>query len=117
MLCFQSKNVITHAKAQKLWIPPISFPKSDTSRKIGVDYSAQLQVKKEVDGTAANLEDTDEGLVFSGAKNSLFYRRQFQMAHQCHFDLKAFPFDTQKCHIEVIIMVKHRNIILVIHGD
>lgn len=39
--------------------------------------------------------------VYPGRKNVLFLRQELSIAFQCQFDLRWFPFDNQRCSINL----------------
>ena len=94
-------NVLGSNIANALWIPSLTFPDSIGTNNVAYDKNSFLFVQKEGDGQVAGLEETHESIQYHGKNNPIVLNKRFQFLHNCHFDLKYFPFDLQNCQMKV----------------
>ena len=97
-------NFLTTEQRESIWVPQLVFVNSEDSDTDSLSTkSGQIQeisVLKE--GLGRPLENTyDEGLTYPGSENSLRLTALHIKEFQCDYQLKAYPFDTQRCYIKL----------------
>ena len=102
-------NLIEIETQEKLWIPPLRFSNTKDNKWLKNDAKTTMNIVK---GARYNIVDVDnpiphdltelhEGNVFIGSENIVKYSREYQMEFQCHYNLRNYPFDKQKCTIDL----------------
>ena len=49
------------------------------------------------------MTQIEENYLYDGSENAMRLERYYTVRLHCNFDLRAYPFDTQKCPIELEI--------------
>ena len=89
---------------EKLWIPSLVFGNSVTDAVIKNDQLSALIVKQQHKPKTVLESDLIENDIFIGSLNPLIFERIYEMKLNCEFELHFYPFDIQKCHIQVIFI-------------
>ena len=94
-------NLVEYEKASDLWIPPLIFNNTKENVKVVLDQAAELFVNKRGVPMMVAPSLINEDYQYKGADNVFVYRMNYDMTYNCVYLLEAYPFDTQKCQIEV----------------
>ena len=94
-------NLVEHEKASDIWIPPLIFNNTKENVKVVLDQTAELFVNRRGAPTMVVPSLINEDYQYKGADNIFVYRMNYDLTYNCVYLLKAYPFDTQKCQIEV----------------
>ena len=94
-------NLVEYEKASDLWIPPLIFNNTNEGVKVVVDHIADLFVNKRGLPMMARRSSVNEDYLYAGADNAFVYRISYDLKYNCVYHLEAYPFDTQRCNIEV----------------
>ena len=95
-------NLVEYEKASDIWIPPLVFNNTKDDWKVVLQRTADLFVNRRGAPEMAGRSSINEDYLFTGADNVLVYRINYDMTYNCVYVLEAYPFDTQKCQIEVL---------------
>ena len=90
---------MTHRSS--LWIPPLIFNNTEDNLKVVNSENALMFIRKQGKSTLSKIAEVDENLVYKGTENYLIFQNLYVIEQGCTFLLANYPFDTQKCRIEV----------------
>ena len=102
-------NVLSTEERTDPWRPTVIFYNNNESKRFILDEKASLLVRKEGEGTPNTYNDLDAANVFDGSENPIIYGRTYSIELECDFNLRAYPFDTQECLIELGVPVALQN--------
>jgi hypothetical protein len=96
-------NHVSKCEREKLWIPALVFSNSLPAEVqiVNDEHSylmVQLESKPDRKETTDSLQKNE---VYNGSLNSLLYKRYFDLDLRCKYKFDNYPFDQQKCSIEV----------------
>ena len=100
-------NLVEYEKASDIWIPPLVFNNTKEDIKVVLDKKSDLFVNKRGLPIMARRSMVNEDYLYTGAENVFVYRMTYEMTYSCVYNLEAYPFDTQKCQIEVSTISKN----------
>jgi hypothetical protein len=108
------KNIIGFEEREQLWIPNLVFGNSIKDIQIKNDDFAILEINQNGTGILNfNKDNLKENLEFDGLSNNLMFSRSYKMSLICNFEQQNYPFDFQKCFIEVKTSTKYTFLKLV----
>ena len=103
------KNVIGVAQKHLVWIPPLIFNNSEDTTTLSmnskgtdeqlVNLLVQRGPKNKYD--VAKSSFLDETYFYKGEENYMVLTTEYNMMLHCNYKLESYPFDTQKCSMEV----------------
>ena len=96
-----SSNLIGGEEKSLIWIPPLIFNNTETNEMIVDDPASSMFVHRRGDGEFFDLSNVGEGDIYKGSENPLLFTSKYVLTHHCVFELYYYPFDTQKCEIQV----------------
>ncbi len=99
----EDQNAISHDLGQNLWTPILAFSNSEDGIRTKLDDNAFLNVIREGQPKPNPLTEIYEDQVYEGAENHLILSRMYTITFHCPFDLAWFPFDIQRCPIEMSV--------------
>ena len=91
-------------ESEQLWIPNLVFGNSVKDTAIQNDEFSALLVKQQHEPYTFLNSDLTENDIYVGSLNPLIFERIYERKLRCEFELHFFPFDIQKCHIQVIFL-------------
>ena len=74
-------------------------------------------VKKHGGFVYSGTDVVDEGKMFKGSENLFFYERSYMKTFVCEFNMEMYPFDTQRCVIDLRVKPKDESFIDLIVGN
>lgn len=114
-------NFMRKNDAAKIWMPAINFHMSDTTfPPVFTDHSIVIITPKQ-EPTLNSVFETTKAYVYKGADNPITLMNSFDLTFFCDYDLTMYPFDIQRCQIEVrqsgivifdVIFVSHTNAVV-----
>jgi hypothetical protein len=101
------KNIIGVEERNKIWIPNLVFDNSIKDFQIKNDGFSTLTINQTGNATTVLNLDLQEDQKYNGTDNNLIYSRCYKMNLLCDFELRFYPFDAQKCTIQVFYPLSH----------
>ena len=98
-----SANLIGMTDRSKVWIPPIIFNNTEENKEVENGKHSSMFIRRLGSSKPSMLSELDESFVYSGEENNLMFQDLYVIVQGCTFQLENYPFDTQKCKIEVIM--------------
>ena len=99
-----------------IWAPKLVFYNTLHEEKTEVDSDSNVFVNKEGGFVFAERMVIDETKIFKGSENNLIYERSYMKTFICEFNMEMYPFDTQKCNIDLRVKPKDQNFIELVVG-
>jgi len=97
-------NTVSKMEREQIWIPSLVFGNSVKDAFIRVDELSALIVKQQHKPHTILNYDLNENDIYVGSMNPLIFERIYELKLRCEFELHFYPFDIQKCHIQVIFL-------------
>jgi len=96
-------NLLDMMDIHKIWTPQVIIENSLDKHRImaGEGKSWSMMVLRLGNRTLAPLAEIDEDYLYSGSENSFMFTTFTTVTMKCDFDLKMYPFDIQKCPIQI----------------
>ena len=104
-----SGNFLNEDWKELIWLPPLTFSNTFGNEPL-LAPSAGVKINKEGQGSTKPYE-LYEGTYYNGSENSLILFGQYQHYFDCQFRLHSYPFDTQKCSIDIAVPLNLRDYI------
>ena len=96
-------NLLSKNSTQSIWLPSLTL--SNTISNLPILESKTYDVLVSMDGQPAygSRRDLHEAMIFSGNQNHLVLTDTYDTKLSCTFELNHYPFDSQRCQIEVTL--------------
>ena len=96
-------NLLSKNSTQSIWLPSLTL--SNTISNLPILESKTYDVLVSMDGQPAYgpRRDLHEAMIFSGSQNHLVLTDTYDTKLSCTFELNHYPFDSQRCQIEVTL--------------
>ena len=94
-------NFLVDLWLDQIWLPPVHF--SNTKDYIlitGKDY-IEVKILRQGPSSLNKASDFNEGETYRGAENDILLTAYHQNDFECSYELSHFPFDIQKCSIDI----------------
>ena len=92
-------NALSTEEINTLWLPLVIYLNTDQQEttRLGccVEWSTEVNVKREGNPSLSGYEVLDETYLFKGDENSLIMTQSYTHDFQCVYQLQRYPFDTQ----------------------
>ena len=92
-------NALSQDEIKTLWLPLVVYLNTDqqATTRLGccVEWSTDVNVKREGEPTQGGYQVLDETYLFKGDENSLIMTQSYTHEFQCVYQLQKYPFDTQ----------------------
>ena len=95
-------NRLTENQKALSWFPELTF-NTVMNEKVLMDGKAAMNIIRNGSFTLSSIDDVDEKTIYLGAENPLLYSRSYTKVFSCNFKLALYPFDTQKCKVEMTL--------------
>jgi hypothetical protein len=85
----------------QIWLPPVLF--SNTKDFISISGKEYIEVKiiRQGQSSLNKVSELNEGKTYRGAENDISLTAYHQNDFDCSYELSHFPFDIQKCSIDI----------------
>jgi hypothetical protein len=94
-------NYIGNSDVEKLWLPRLIFSNCVNEASLKFDDLSSVISRRRGPPTFNSPEEIQETESFDGDSNPLVYNRTFELELECNFQLEKYPFDYQRCYIDV----------------
>ena len=91
---------------EKVWMPALFFENTKYSERLINDGKATVYVVRRGSPKINQLEALYNSHSYSGAENTIVLCRDYRHEFICSFYLSWYPFDTQRCGINIMIAKK-----------
>ena len=98
-----TENLLDKHDIEKIWLPEVVFANSNDKQRVKAGHGNDWTMAIGRTGTSKtnSLNDIDEDYLYSGAENKILLLTSTQVKLHCKFNLGMYPFDTQRCQIEI----------------
>ena len=105
-------NFLIDSQLDQIWLPPLIF--SNTKEFILISGKDHVDVKilKQGPPTLNEPSELKEEETYRGDENDLLLTAYHQHDFDCNFELSNFPFDLQKCSIDIMVAEKFSQYII-----
>ena len=100
------RNLLSNSEKHSVWVPSIVFYNTLHEEESELDSGSNLFVRKVGGFVYADAIITDETKIFKGSENNFIYERSYMKTFICEFDMEKYPFDTQRCAIDIRVKPK-----------
>ena len=111
------RNLLSKTEKHSLWTPSLVFYNTLNEEETLLDYYSNLFVRKEGGFVYAKPVVVDETRIFKGSENLIIHERTYMKTFNCEFNMEMYPFDTQRCLIDLQVKEKDENFITLTVGD
>ena len=105
-------NQLNTKEVESLWIPKIVLYNTETRQKTIVDEDAIVSVSRK-----GNYTELKNRRLFEGTMNPLSLSRFYKTRYICNFNMAWYPFDTQVCSMEFVMVESIRDIVDIVIGN
>ena len=96
----ETKNLLSEADKEKMWIPYIVFQNVEDYMSTDRLDTVRISPNPEFKYIRGSKVDMMNYRVFSGSENILKYERELNAEVSCDFNVAWFPFDSQVCFLQ-----------------
>ena len=97
-----SNNALSPSEKQNIWFPVSIFENTKDKLEVLVDEKAMLIVRRKGKGRKTDSTSTENKLLYRGLENPITYRRFYNEIFKCDYNIQWYPFDTQRCTINLV---------------
>ena len=101
----KENNVLDRVWTNQIWLPHLAFSNTELNKRISIDDegddSVIVEVIRQGFPKSNDLSYLNEGNKNNGSESFLQLFAKHQCNFECKFDLREFPFDAQKCSIDI----------------
>ena len=108
----QSKKLLSKDWHDQIWLPPLYFGNSKGSALILSSNFIKVFIIPHGQPLLNKISELNEANIFKGEENDLELSSWNELTFKCNFELWRYPFDVQKCSVEVSIPIELRNFTL-----
>ena len=94
-------NLLNDEHRNQIWTPSLVLSNTADNTIMANGPRSVLFIKKQGHYNKSPLSSINEDYYYHGSQNMLVLEGTYQVTLQCHFELAAYPLDTQMCNIEV----------------
>ena len=105
-------NFLTESQLDQIWLPPLIFSNTKDFILISGQDHDDVKILKKGPPTLNEASELKEEEIYRGDENDLLLTAYHQRDFHCNFELSNFPFDLQKCSIDIIASEKFRQHII-----
>ncbi len=96
-------NTLTQGFRNKIWIPEVVFYNTQDKHESQNDGKAFATIAREGKYRQSPRSELENAFTFKGSENPITISRVYDSEFLCDFDMHTYPFDTQKCHIILVM--------------
>ena len=103
------KKVLSNAWLDQIWLPPLYFSNTIGNKGILSGNFNQMFIIPHGQPTLNKMSDLIEANTFKGDENDLELESWNELIFKCNFELWRYPFDVQRCSVNVMIPPELKN--------
>ena len=96
-----ASNGLSPKEKESIWVPSFIFENINDKLESIVDKRTRILVIKKGNSTSTDDTSTENKLIYKGLENSITYERFYNLELECDYDLQFYPFDSQRCLIQI----------------
>ena len=100
----QTSNSLTEAEKGQIWVPVLTFLNTEKQDSTILDEKTKIQIARRGSYIQSSLTEAENMQKFSGATNPLVMTQFYNTKFRCDFDMRWYPFDTQRCSLVLTMM-------------
>ena len=104
-------NFLNKHWQHQIWLPPLFYTNTEDNVQILKGDIVQVEVLRQGKPKYNTVSRLNEGRLFNGEENELQLIAKDELEFACLYNLLWFPFDTQKCSIDIRIPLDLRDYI------
>ena len=115
-----SLNILNDYEIGQLWLPFVIYDNTDMKEAVQLkegDVKTTITVFREGNFSRSGFEVAEEIEIFLGAENRLMMSQTYTKNFQCEYKLHRYPFDIQKCTIDMNVQLLDLENIHLIPGQ
>ena len=86
-----------------------TFLESENLESTKGDHESEVTITREGDFTESSINVKEEINIFEGIENKITFQQVYSKSFKCVYQLQLYPFDTQKCTVEMEIRELERS--------
>ena len=94
-------NLLTNKERNSIWIPKLIFDNTNAIEKTLNDDEGFILTRQEAKPKRGPDHIPENFNIYDGKENSLVIARPYDTAWICDYDMRFYPFDTQRCTMEL----------------
>ena len=102
-------NFLNKIWQDEIWLPPLYFSNTKDNVRILNGDPITVKVLRQGEPIQKDALELYEGNTFSGKENYLQLYAKHECTFRCSFELSNFPFDNQRCTMNITIPPDLRN--------
>ena len=116
-------NTLSDEDRDHLWLPLVVYENTDEKEATGLvefgngEWRTYVTITKEGNFTRSAEDEVDETEIFEGAENNLTMFQTYTKEFQCVYHLEKYPFDTQRCSINMVVESLKISTVKLLPGD
>ena len=96
-------DILDPNEMKEIWRPPLILSNSVQMLYILDNPHLFVQLWKKSSGTLVHERNLHESIRFKGSENDIVMTARFETEFHCNYKLGNYPFDSQQCHIEILV--------------
>lgn len=100
----------------EIWLPALTFSNAEDNIDVLSDPSLTVQIMRQGLPTMRDKLFINEERVYNGNENDIILLGEYENYFKCTYDLLHYPFDTQKCWIELKVPITLNNTLKIAMG-
>jgi len=97
----RSLNSLSRDEVGALWIPYVVFANTENSEAVRGDDESEVTISREGNYKESPVTVKQEINVFDGNQNRIMFQQLYSKTFKCVYQLQLYPFDTQKCTVDM----------------
>ena len=110
-------NLLSRTSTQAIWLPSLILSNTIGNLAILDSQTYYVLVSKDADPIYGPRQALHEAMIFSGKENNLVLTDTYDTKLSCAFELKYYPFDSQRCRIDVTIPRTMLPLVKLVSGE
>ena len=103
-------NVLTPAQHSSIWTPNLIFHNTKSKKKSSLkDATIRVLLNNNFTFEKADMTVSNNVYLFKGSENKLEISQVYDIYFICQYNMRRYPFDTQECHVDIVLTAVHDN--------